>query len=234
MRRLIPAVLLALVTTLGAVLPAAAQSASDPRLLTVTATASIRAVPDRAIVQFGVETEAATAQAALADNSARMDKVVAALLQLGIPRNMLQTSSINVSPVYANGRDGQAPKLVGYRASNTLSAELTDLTRVGLVIDAAVTSGANNVQGVSFRLSDEMPFRLQALTRAGQAAVSKAQALAIGLGITLAGIQSAQEVGYQVTPVNERAGAALDASTPVLPGELVIQSTVQVQFRIGP
>src|SRR5687768_15219006 len=52
MRRLLPTFLLALVMTTGAVLPAAAQSASDLRLLSVTATASIRAVPDRAVIQL--------------------------------------------------------------------------------------------------------------------------------------------------------------------------------------
>jgi uncharacterized protein YggE len=234
MRRFMPAVLLALVLTAQGSTPAAAQSAADQRLLTVSAVASVRAIPDRAMVQLGVATEAATAQLAMADNSLRMQKIVDALLQVPIPRNSLQTSSIVLTPIYTNGRQGEAPKLVGYRASNTLIAELADLTRVGMAIDVAVASGANEVQGVSFRLSDELPFRREALQRAGQNALAKGQALALGLGITLVGIQSAQEVGYQVTPVNERAGAALDASTPVLPGELVIQSTVQVQFRIGP
>jgi uncharacterized protein YggE len=234
MHRLFPTLLLALVCAVGAVAPAAAQSAADLRLLTVTGTATLRAAPDRAVVQLGVETEAATAQAALADNSTRMAKVVDALLQLGVQPPNMQTSSIQLTPVYANGRPGEPPRLVGYRASNTLSIELADLTRVGVVIDAAVMSGANQVQGVSFRLADESSLRQRVLLMAGQNALAKARALAEGLQITLTGVHSAQEVGYQVTPVNERAGGALDAATPVLPGELVIQASVQVQFRIGP
>jgi uncharacterized protein YggE len=231
MRRLIPVFIVALMLTAGTKAPVAAQSAADPPLLTVSATASVRAVPDRAVLQLGVETEAATAQAAMADNSTRMANVVAALQQVGISPSNMQTSSISLTPVYVHN-NGQPPRLVGYRASNTVTAELTDLTRVGAAIDAAVMAGANQVQGVSFGLSNELSYRERALTMAGQTAVFKARALAVGLGITLGAVFSAQEVGYQVTPVNERAGA-VDAGTPVLPGELVIQSTVQVQFRIG-
>lgn len=235
MRRLIPTALLALVLAATLSAPVAAQSAADLRLLTVTAVASVRAVPDRAMIQLGVQTEGATAQAAMAENSVRMSKMVAALEAVGIPRLNLQTSTIQVQPIYTQ-KNNEPPRLVGYRAINTLVAELTDLTRVGAAIDAAVAAGANEVQGISFRLGDELPLRQRALLLAGQAALAKGRALAEGLGITLAGVQSAQEVGYQVTPVNERAtaGASADVSTPVLPGELVIQSTVQVQFRIGP
>lgn len=234
MHRVVPAVLLALVLIAGTCRPAAAQSAADsPPLLTVSATASVRATPDRALIQLGVETQAQTAQAAMAENSARMARVVAALQQVGIPLGNMQTSTISLSPVYQHKPSGEPPVLIGYRAHNSVVAEMEDLTRVGLAIDAAVTAGANQIQGISFRLADELPFRQRALTLAAQNAVLKARAFAIGLGITLGAVVSAQEIGFQVTPVNERAAAGADAATPVLPGELIIQSTVQVQFRIG-
>jgi uncharacterized protein YggE len=150
---------------------------------------------------------------------------------LGIPPNQLQTSAINLTPIYADAQPPNPPRRIGFRASNVLAAELTDLTKVGAVIDAGIGAGANEVQGVSFRLSDDLPFRLEALRAAGARAKMKAEALAAGLGLTLGPVDAATEVGFQVTPIDGR-GAA-DVSTPVLPGELVVHVDIQVRYRIG-
>src|SRR5262249_59205960 len=119
-------------------------------------------------------------------------------------------------------------RLIGFRASNVLAAELTDLTKVGAAIDAGIGAGANQVQGISFGLADDLPFRLQALRTAGARARVKAEALAAGLGVTLGLVEAAPEAGFQVTPLNERGPAAV--STPVLPGGLVVHGDIQVGY----
>jgi uncharacterized protein YggE len=215
--------------------PARAQETST-RSITVTASSDVRAVPDRAVLQLGVESRASTAQAAMAQNNALMSQVVTALRALGIPEQNLQTSYINLSPIYSNPPPTNPPtpaQLVGFQASNVIVAELTDLTKVAPAIDAAVTASANQIQGISFRLSDEQPFRLQALRNAGARARAKGEALAAGLGVTLGAVLSASEVEYQVIPVERGAAPAADGtSTPVLPGELVVRAQVQVRFAI--
>jgi uncharacterized protein YggE len=231
MRRYLPLFVIALALQAGAGAPVSAQTL-EGQTLTVSASAEVRAVPDVALVQLGVETQATTAQAAMADNSQRMERVVAALRGLGIPDTNLQTASINLMPIYRQDRAEDPPVLVGYRAQNSLAARLTDLSKAGAVLDAAVTAGANQVQGISFQLSDEMPYRLEALTQAGQRAFRKAEALARGLNVKLGAVDSAIESGYQVIPINERAGAA-DSSTPVLPGQVIVRSDVQVRFRLA-
>jgi uncharacterized protein YggE len=220
--------------------PARAQETST-RSITVTASAEVRAVPDRAVIQLGVESRASTAQAAMAQNNALMSQVVEALRALGIPEQNLQTSYINLSPLYSNPPPTNPPtpaQLIGFQANNVIVAELTDLTKVAPAIDAAVTAGANQIQGISFRLSDEQPFRLQALRNAGARAREKGVALAAGLSIdglpvTLGPVLSASEAEYQVIPVERGAAPAADGvSTPVLPGELIIRAQVQVRFAI--
>jgi hypothetical protein len=213
--------------------PAVAQT-TDVRTLTVSASAEVRATPDRALVQLGVETQATTAQQAMAQNAQLMNRVVNAILALGIPRESLQTSTINLFPVYDNPRPGENPRLIGYRAQNLLAAEFADLTRIGMVLDAGVGAGATNVHGISFRLSDDLPFRIQALTNAGIRAKAKAAALAAGLGVTLGPVDQAMEANVQVTPISERNAAAGDTTTPVLPGQLVVRADIQVRYRINP
>jgi uncharacterized protein YggE len=220
----------------GSLTPARAAEAPAVRTMNVTAIAEVRAVPDRAVLQLGVETEGSNAQTAMAQNNALMSQVVQALRQVGIPESNLQTSYITLSPVYSNPppRDPPTPpQLIGFRASNVLAAELTDLTKVGPAIDAGVTAGANQLQGISFRLADEQPYRLQALRAAGARARAKADALAAGLGVTISYVESASEAEFQVVPVERGAAPAADgASTPVLPGEVIVRAQVQVRFAV--
>jgi uncharacterized protein YggE len=207
--------------------------------MTVSGSADVRAVPDRAMIQLGVTTRASNAQAAMAKNSALMAQVVAALKQLGIPDTDLQTSYINLSPVYNNPPPQDPPlepQLIGFEANNVLVARLSDLTKLGPAIDAAVNAGANQIQGISFELSDEEPFRLAALQQAGVQARAKALALAVGLGISLGDVETVSESGVQVVPVGRGvapvSSGAVSAPTPVLPGEMVVHADVQVLFSL--
>lgn len=217
--------------------PARAAETTETHSLAVTATAQVRAVPDMAVLQLGVTTRGSTAQEAMAKNNAAMNQIVDALKKLGIPDNQLQTSYINLSPVYSNPppRDPPiAPQLIGFEASNVLAAMLTDLTKLGPAIDVSVAGGANQIQGISFQLSDDQPFKLKALQAAGARARAKAEALAAGLGVTISSVETASEAEVQVTPVNRGVAApsAADGGVPVLAGELIVQAQVQVQFAI--
>jgi uncharacterized protein len=231
----IPLVAFWFLTPLG---PAKAQTTA-PRTMTVSGSADVRAVPDRAMIQLGVTSRASNAQAALAQNNDLMGKVVAALKQLGIPDTDLQTSYVNLSPVYNNPPPQDPPvppQLIGFEANNVLAARLSDLTKLGPAIDAAVNAGANQIQGISFELSDEEPFRLNALQQAGAQARAKAGALAAGLGITIGDVETVSESGVQVVPVGRGVApvpsGAVSTPTPVLPGEIVVHADVQVQFSL--
>jgi len=223
--------------------------APDSHTLTVTASAEVRARPDRALVQLGVETRADTAQAAMAQNNAVMNKIIEALQTLGIPDESrgetVQTSYINLSPIYTQPPSTDprlpppAPVLVGFQASNVIAVDLvvepSGASKVGPALDAATTAGANQIQGISFRLANDQQFKLQALQQAGAQARAKADALATGLGIAIGAVDAASEVSYQVTPVDRAvapAPASGGTSTPVLPGELIVQAQVQVRFTL--
>ena len=109
---------------------------------------------------------------------------------------------------------------------------LSDLTRVGSVIDATSQAGANDVGGISFTLRKDRPARDQALAEATREAVSKAQVIATALGGRVVRIVEVQEEGitrpvpiYQGTMQMMRSNAA---PTPVEVGTLDISSRVQL------
>src|SRR6202022_3410335 len=95
----------------------------------------------------------------------------------------LTTVSFSLSPVYNNPPPGQSATIIGYSVTNIVEVTLTDLAQVGKVIDTAVQSGANRVQGISFGLQDRNPQVAQALKAAAARARVQADAIASGLNI---------------------------------------------------
>jgi uncharacterized protein YggE len=219
--------------------PAMAQTTAPTpsRTITVSAGADVAAAPDRAVVQLGVQTRASNAQTAMAQNNTLMQQVITALKALSIPDNQLQTSSVTLTPVYSNpppqNPSGQ-PQLIGFDASNIVIAQLTDLTKVGPAIDAAVAAGANQIQSIAFQVANDEPYRLTALQQAGTLARAKAQALATGLGVTIGDVDAAVEGSFTATPVYNGGVAAPSASpaVPVLPGQIILHTDVQVRFTL--
>jgi uncharacterized protein YggE len=60
------------------------------------------------------------------------------------------------------------PRIAGYTASNNISVTLDNLSQIGPVVDAALDNGANQLDGVQFRLKNDGPVRDQALKLAKQ------------------------------------------------------------------
>src|SRR5215213_10387934 len=88
----------------------------------------------------------------------------------------------------------------GYEARNSVTVTLSDLTKVGSVIDAAAQAGANDVSGIAFTLRQDRQARDRALSEATQEAVSKARVIAQALGGRVVRILEVQEEGFQQRP----------------------------------
>ncbi|HST61509.1 MAG TPA: SIMPL domain-containing protein [Longimicrobium sp.] len=207
----------------------------------VTGVGEARAKPDQAIGDFGVETSAATAQQAAAENAQRMQRVIEALVRAGVPRDRIETRDYNVYPDYdpQPRPDVSEPRIRGYRVSNTVSVTLDDIERVGTVIDAALGAGANRVNGVRFGLRDPQAFRQRAIDDAVRRARSDGEALANALGLSLGMVREAYtaDVGMVQPVMMERmqmADAAASMATPINPGEQTVRATVVVVYAIGP
>src|SRR5687767_4054051 len=118
-------------------------------LLTVTGDAQVRETPNEATVRLGVVSQAQTARAAQEGANAIVSRLLEELGKLRIDRKNVQTSELNLMPVYGRQRPGDEtpPPIVAYRAGNTLAVRLTDLSLIGRVVDAGVAAGANNMEG---------------------------------------------------------------------------------------
>lgn len=195
--------------------------------LNLSATGEVKVAPDMATINFGVVTEAPTAQAAMAQNATRMTQVAAALRRAGLAERDIQTSGLNLQAQY-DYADNQPPKLRGYQATNRVTVNIQDLTRVGATADAVVAAGVNQIDGIAFGLKDPKAAEDQARREAVTALQSKARLYAEALGVTLGGIRSLNEGGGYTPPqpmpmMFARAAMAGADSTPVSAGELSVK-----------
>ena len=138
-------------------LPALAAE-TPPATISVTGEGQVEAAPDMATVAVGVQTDADTAAAAMAENSAKLAAVIERLKAAGIEPRDIQTSGLSLAPRYDYGQqDGTPPRLVGYSASNMVTVRVRALDTVGGVLDGVVADGANTLNGLSFGLADDRP-----------------------------------------------------------------------------
>ena len=197
------------------------------RSITVTGSGAAQAVPNRVSFSFGVTSQAKTASAAMSANNAEMARVIAAVKKAGVAAKDIQTAAISLSPRYSqSGED-----IVGYTASNTVSATIRGVGGAGKVIDAAVDAGANQVYGPSFTRSDEAALYRRALQAAVADARAKARTLAAAGKVRLGPVRSIVESTVGPVPAVEKAGVVAP-DTPLEPGTQTIQATVTVEFAL--
>ena len=194
----------------------------------------VQAQPDTAIMTIAVVTQNRSAITAQQENAAKSDEVVRVLKTIAGANAEVKTSGYSLQPqrIY---KEGQPPTISGYEARNTVTVTMSDLTKVGSVIDAAAQAGSNDVSGIAFTLRQDRPARDRALGEATREAMSKAQVIAQALGGRVVRIVEVQEEGFQQRPpvpvyqTETFMAAKRDAvATPIEVGSLEISSRVQV------
>lgn len=212
-----------------------------PRTIAVAGEGKVKTKPDTASISAGVVTEADTAREALDKNTERMQQVMQGLLEAGISQDDLQTSQFSVSPVYSRlsrkaGAPRVDPKIVGYRVTNTATAIIRDLTKIGGVLDKVIKLGANSVSGPSFFVDKPGPLLDEAREKAVADALRKARLLAKAADVQLGAIQTIREGGgYAPQPRRMNRAMAMDMeakSVPIAAGTQEIRATVNIVLTI--
>jgi uncharacterized protein YggE len=159
--------------------------------------------------------------------------VTQALRRAGVAERDIQTSNVSVYPQQVYG-EGQAPRITGYQANNTVTAKVRNISNTGRVIDAAVSAGGNTVNGVSFSHAEPDEQLDIARRDAIAEARRRAELYADALGMRVHRIVAVNEGGGYAPPIPvavERM-AAQDASTPISPGEIETRINVNVTFEL--
>jgi uncharacterized protein YggE len=152
----------------------------DPnRSIHVSGTAVVNILPDRALIQLGVQSNGRTPKEVQARNAAAISDVIRALKAQGVAAKDISTDRYIIQPLYEDWDD---LRIKGYRIFNVISITLRDVDKASDTIAAAFQAGANQVVNVEFYTSELRKYRDQAREMAMQAASEKADALSRAAG----------------------------------------------------
>ena len=229
--RKLTALLLALALTLGL------SAAFADTKITVTGSGEVLIPADVAVISLGVNVRSAEAPSAQAEANEVIAKIREALTAAGIDEEDISTGYINLYAAY--DYSSSVERITGYNASSTLAVKVTDMSRVGEVIDLAFGAGANMLDGVSFSAKDDTAARAEALKAAGADAKAKADVLAeaAGLGklelenITEGGVYAYDSGANNFSAKGMITEQAEDAATVIRAAKICVSASVTITYE---
>ena len=229
--RKLTALLLALALTLGL------SAAFADTKITVTGSGEVLIPADVAVISLGVNVRSAEAPSAQAEANEVIAKIREALTAAGIDEEDISTGYINLYAAY--DYSSSVERITGYNASSTLAVKVTDMTRVGEVIDLAFGAGANMLDGVSFSAKDDTAARAEALKAAVADAKAKADVLAeaTGLGklelenITEGGVYAYDSGANNFSAKGMITEQAEDAATVIRAAKICVSASVTITYE---
>lgn len=221
---------------LSLILPLPALAEAPVPTLTVTGQGRVATAPDMATISLGVTAQAKAAADAMAQVSSGTADMIAALKGAGIASADLQTSGLNLNPLWKNRsyNSGETPQIDGFVASNTVTVRVRDLAALGGILDRVVGLGANTFSGLRFGLQQPEPAEDDARRAAVADAMRKARLYAEAAGIELGHVLSISESGgYAPQPLMLEAAAMRSmGDVPVEAGEVSVNASVTMVFLL--
>ena len=216
-----------------------AQDKAPAKLVRVIGSADVKVVPDKAVIEVGVERQNASATAAKqsADNTSR--RIIAALHANGVDARDIQTAYLSLQP---NSYTRKGVRISYFVAAQTLTVTVRDLAKLDSLLESLVKAGGNRIDSISYETTDLRKYRDQARDLAIKAAREKADALARALGQQIGKAEMIDEVP-EYSDVT-RAGLLGNASSigafnippakvaATSPGEQSISASVVVSFEL--
>lgn len=206
------------------------------RTITVTGTASAKAVPDLVTLTLGVETRRDTAAKAYDDAGKAANAVAASLRAAGVSDVDLRTSGLNLRADLA-WVEGQGQKVTAYVASTNLQVGIRSQAGAPAAIAAAVAAGGDDIRinGIEQGFADAAAVTARAQEAAWQDAVARAEQYA-----SLASARLGQVVSVSQEPLHGgpiplggmvRASFTAEA-LPVEAGESSVSASIKVEWEL--
>ncbi len=230
-----------IVAVLGVVMvlvsdPVQAEEAGMPRIVSISGHGEVRVVPDLAVVSVGVTTQGQSARDALDGNTKAMKSLLETLKKAGIEDRDMATSNFSVgSRLDYGNNNGQPPKVVGYDVNNMVTITVRKIDDLGELLDVAVSTGSNTINGISFSVSKPESFITEARKAAVTDARSKADTYAAAGGFKIGDILSISEGTAYQPPVQYRAKSSRSEASdavPIAQGEQALSVDVSITYEI--
>lgn len=218
---------------------APASCAGSAPHLTVEGMGQGSGTPDVLSAVFGFSTTAGSSAAALSQNNTEVALALQALTGNGVATRDIQTTGLNLSAQYASPHG--VPTLVGYQATETITATLRKPSTEGTAIDDVVnaTGDAAQVNSLTFSFGNPAAVQDQARTAAVHQAVAHAEAMAAAAGRKLGPVCSLTDNTQPTGPQagqdfgNNAASGSSATALPLEPGTQIESDEVTMVYALG-
>lgn len=208
---------------------------SETRTISLSATGTVKATPDKVDITTGVTSEGQTASQALDKNTEAMTKVVDGLKQAGIAPKDIQTTNFSVSPIYEQKKRGEAAFITGYRVSNKVHIVVRDTDKLGQMLDTVVKLGANQIGAIRFGIAEPEALKDEARKLAMRNAEANAKLYTETAGVELGPVVTITEEGGVYQPRFDAAAAPMESmakAVPIEAGTTAIEARIRVTWEL--
>ena len=231
------ALLALLALVMSACVPTTVNQAAPetPRTLNVSGVGIVYLTPDIVYINIGVNTQRENAAEAVDLNKTQTNAVIQAIKDFGVAEKDIRTTNFSI---WSNPQYDPSGQISGtmYVVDNTVNVTVRDLEKLGDLLDAAVSAGANSIYSIQFDVEDKTAATKEARAKAVENAKTEAQELADTAGVALVEIKDINYYESSPTPYFEGkgggGGAAVESAVPIQPGQLAISVTVNVTYTI--
>lgn len=200
--------------------------------ISVTGQGQVNVVPDMATINLGVLDTADTAQDAVSGMSVKIAAILETLSGAGLPEEDVQTNSLRVNAIQDYNSATGRSRITGYSAQSTISIRVMDLGNLGIILDRALSDGANQLNDLQFDVAERAPHLDAARRLAVADAMAKAGVLSDAAGVPLGSLVSLTEGSVQPGPIMMEMSVARDAGIPVAAGDISISASVSMTYAI--
>ncbi len=209
------------------------------RTLNVNGVGVVYLTPDIAYITIGVNTQRDNASEAVDANKEQTTAVIQAIKDAGVEDKDIRTNNFSIwsNPQYDSS--GQLSGVINYSVDNTVNVTVRNIDKLGDLLDAAISAGANSIYSIQFDVEDKTKAQEEARTKAVEDAKAEAAGLAETSGVALDVIQniSYYESGgayyYDMGYGKGGGGAGVEsAAVPIQPGQLAVTVSVNITYTI--
>ena len=215
------------------------QEIETKNTLVVSGRGEVYGQPDLALISFAVASEAKTVAEAMAQNSQKMNAVIAFVKSQGIEDKDLKTTTFSLRPRY-EWREDLSPQrqLIGYEARQELEVKVRAMDKIGSLIEGATAAGANQIGDLQFTIDNREELEREAREEAVKNAKDRAKELASLLGVNLVRItnfgEESQAPTYSLQAFSALETTADEKEAPQIEtGENKIEITVNITYEIN-
>jgi len=206
------------------------------RTLNVNGIGQVYLTPDIAYINIGVNTQGPSASDSVTTNKEQSNAVIEAIKDAGVNAKDIHTTNFSI---WSNPQYDDLGQISGttYVVDNTVNVTMRDLDKLGDLLDAAISAGANSIYSIQFDVADKTAATKEARASAVADAKVQAQELADAAGVSLDVIQTINFFDNSPYPYYEGKGGGggdgiASAAVPIQPGQLTIAVTVSLTYLI--